>query len=199
VIAPARRRVGGCGLRNPPVTDVFTMSPHTESHESGERSETAVAAVSTRTAELVVGALLAAFGMLVVWTNYQLGAGWADEGPEAGYFPMRMGLFVLIGSIAVIVQAILKNDTSAFVEKAQLRQVAVVLVPLVLYVAALQMIGIYVASALFIGLFMLWVGRFSWWQSAIVGIGINLALFWVFEVQFKVPLPKGPLESFFGY
>jgi putative tricarboxylic transport membrane protein len=172
------------------------MSAHTESPESGEPSETAI---TIRTAELVVGALLAVFGVLVIWTNYQLGAGWADDGPEAGYFPMRMGVFILIGSIAVMVQAILKNDTSSFVEKTQLRQVGVVLVPLILYVAALQVIGIYVASALFIGLFMMWVGKFSWWKSAIVGVGINLALFWIFEVQFLVPLPKGPLESLFGY
>jgi len=24
-------------------------------------------------------------------------------------------------------------------------------------------------------------------------------LFWMFEIQFMVPLPKGPLEALFGY
>jgi putative tricarboxylic transport membrane protein len=172
------------------------MTTQIESHEDGDRPETAV---TIRTAELVVGVLLAAFGALIVWTNYQLGAGWAEDGPEAGYFPLRMGLFILLGSIAVIVQAVLKNDTSPFAERAQLRQVAIVLVPLVVYVAAVQVLGIYVASALFIGIFMMAVGKFSWWKSLIVGVGMNLVLFWVFEVQFKVPLPKGPLEHFFGY
>jgi hypothetical protein len=46
---------------------------------------------------------------------------------------------------------------------------------------------------------MMAVGKFSWWKSLIVGVGMNLVLFWVFEVQFKVPLPKGPVEHFFGY
>jgi len=172
------------------------MSAQTDFPEGEGRSQTVI---TIRTVELIVGVLLAAFGMLVIWTNYQLGAGWADDGPKAGYFPFRMGLFILIASIAVIVQAILKNDRSCFIEKEQLRQVAVVFIPLLAYVAALQMIGIYVASALFIGLFMRWVGKFSWWKAAAVGIGFNLVLFWVFEVQFMVPLPKGPLESFFGY
>jgi len=172
------------------------MSAQTNLPEEGESSDTAV---TVRTVELIVGVLLAAFGMLVILSNYQIGAGWAEDGPKAGYFPFRMGVFILIASVAVIVQAILKNDRSGFIEKAQLRQVAVVFIPLLAYVAALQMIGIYVASALFIGLFMKWVGKFSWWKSAAVGIGINLVLFWVFEVQFMVPLPKGPLESFFGY
>jgi hypothetical protein len=172
------------------------MTTQIESHEDGDRSDTAI---TIRTAELVVGVLLAAFGALIVWTNYQLGAGWAEDGPEAGYFPLRMGLFILLGSIAVIVQAVLKNDTSPFAERAQLRQVAIVLVPLVVYIAAVQALGIYVASALFIGIFMMAVGKFSWWKSLIVGVGMNLVLFWVFELQFKVPLPKGPLEHFFGY
>jgi hypothetical protein len=149
--------------------------------------------------ELVVGALLAAFAVLVIVTNYELGAGWAEDGPEAGYFPLRMGVFILLASIAVIVQAALKGDTSPFIEKAQLRLVATVLVPLIVYVAAIEFLGIYVASALFIGIFMMAVGKFSWWKSLIVGGGTNLVFFWIFEIAFQVPLPKGPLEQFFGF
>ena len=172
------------------------MSAHTESPDHDESSQ---AVITTRTAELIVGALLAAFGMLVLLSNYRIGAGWADDGPQAGYFPFRMGVFILIASIAVIVQAVLKNDRSPFVGKDQLRQVAIVFVPLLLYVAVLQAIGIYVASALFIALFMIFVGKFAWWKAVAIGAGISLLLFWVFEVQFLVPLPKGPLERFFGY
>jgi len=172
------------------------MSASADSPDSGNPSRTAV---SRRTAEIVVGILLAAFGTLVILSNYQLGAGWAEDGPQSGYFPFRMGLFILIGSVAVIVQAVLHNDRSAFVETAQLRQVAMVFIPLLLYVGALQVLGIYVASALFIGLFMVFVGRFKWWKAVAVGAGLSLLLFWIFEVQFLVPLPKGPVEHFFGY
>lgn len=172
------------------------MSAPSDTPHSGVQSRTAV---TRRTAELVVGALLAAFGTLVVVTNYGLGAGWAEDGPQAGYFPSRMGAFILIGSIAVIIHAIRSNDRSPFVETSQLKQVAIVFIPLLLYVGALQVLGIYVASALFIGLFMIFVGRFKWWQAALVGGGINLLLFWVFEMQFLVPLPKGPLERLLGY
>ncbi|WP_019140319.1 tripartite tricarboxylate transporter TctB family protein [Noviherbaspirillum massiliense] len=149
--------------------------------------------------ELIVGIILAALGVLIIWSNYEIGAGWAEDGPQSGYFPLRMGVFILLASIAVIVQAILKNDRSPFVEKAQLRLVATVLVPLIIYVAAIQWLGIYVASALFIGLFMLAVGKFNWWKSALVSCSISLAFFWIFEIAFKVPLPKGPLEQFLGY
>lgn len=172
------------------------MSTQIESHGVDEGSDTAI---TKRTAELIVGAILAALAVLVVWSNYQIGAGWAEDGPQSGYFPLRMGVFILIGSIAVIVQAVLKNDRSSFVEKAQLRLVATVLVPLIVYVAAIQWLGIYLASALFIGIFMMAIGKFAWWKSLIVSVSISLAFFWIFEMAFKVPLPKGPIEHFFGF
>ena len=58
--------------------------------------------------------------------------------------------------------------------------------------------GIYVASALYIGFFMRWLGRYPWWKVAAVSIGNSVAFFLIFEVWFKVPLPKGPLENLLG-
>ncbi|MNN09944.1 Tripartite tricarboxylate transporter TctB family protein [compost metagenome] len=61
------------------------------------------------------------------------------------------------------------------------------------------MLGIYVASAVFIVGFMVWVGKAGWPRALLIGVGINLMLFWIFEIQFRVPLPKGPLEAALGY
>jgi hypothetical protein len=30
-------------------------------------------------------------------------------------------------------------------------------------------------------------------------VAINVVLFWIFEMQFRVPLPKGPLEAALGF
>jgi putative tricarboxylic transport membrane protein len=155
--------------------------------------------ITKRTAEIAVGIVVAAFALLAIVSNYQIGAGWAEDGPQAGYFPMRMGVAILLASIVVLVQAVRKNDRSAFLEHNQLKLVAVVLLPLILYIAALQFIGVYVASALFIGIFMWLVGKFSPIRSAITGVSVSLVLFWIFEIMFTVPLPKGPLEQLFGY
>ncbi len=168
-------------------------------HNSLEGAGHSATAITRRTAELVVGFIIAAFGLTAIVSNYLLGAGWGDEGPQAGYFPLRMGVAIFVASIVVIVQAWRANDRSAFVEREQLKLVATVLLPLIVYIAAIKFIGIYVASALFIGIFMKLVGKFSSWKSAVAGIGINLALFWIFEIGFKVPLPKGPLEHLLGY
>ena len=66
-------------------------------------------------------------------------------------------------------------------------------------VLAIQFVGIYVASAVFIGAFMRVMGRYRWVKTLIVSVGFAVVLFWLFEVQFMVPLPKGPLETFLGY
>jgi putative tricarboxylic transport membrane protein len=172
------------------------MSTQDDIHGSVAPSATVI---TKRTAEIAVGIVVAAFALLAIVSNYKLGAGWAEDGPQAGYFPLRMGVAILLASIVVIVQALRKNDRSAFLERAQLKLVATVLLPLVMYLAAAQFIGIYVASALFIGIFMWLVGKFSWYKSAITGVSVSLVLFWIFEIMFTVPLPKGPLEHLFGY
>jgi putative tricarboxylic transport membrane protein len=74
-----------------------------------------------------------------------------------------------------------------------------VLVPTILYVLATQFVGIYVASAIFIAAFMRVMDKRSWFKVMLVSVGVSAALFWLFEVQFRVPLPKGPLEALFGY
>jgi len=66
-------------------------------------------------------------------------------------------------------------------------------------VLAIQLVGIYVASTLFIAAFMRVMGKYNWLKILVISIGINVTLFWMFEVQFMVPLPKGPLEALFGY
>ena len=65
----------------------------------------------------------------------------------------------------------------------------------------LMMIGIYVASAVYIAVFMVWLGKYSWTRSLCVGVGVTVAMFLLFEVWFKVPLFKGSLAplSFLGY
>ena len=102
------------------------MSAQPEVHAVEGHTETAI---TRRTAELIVGVLLCLFAIVVMISNYQLGAGWASDGPRPGYFPFRLGVAIFIGSIFVLRQALISNDRSAFIEKGQLRLVATVLLP----------------------------------------------------------------------
>ena len=140
-------------------------------------------------------------GVVIMVDNYTLGAGWSKDGPESGYFPFRIGVIICIASVVVLLQTLFgkTRSTKTFVTWVRLKLVLKVLLPTIAYVLAIQLIGIYVASTLFIGAFMRVMDKSSWLKTLLISIGVNLALFWMFEVQFMVPLPKGPLEALFGY
>jgi hypothetical protein len=130
----------------------------------------------------------------------RLGARWAEDGPQAGYFPFYVGLLVCLSAVVNFVMALTgrKDAGRDFVELDKLKLVLAVLVPAAIYVALISWIGIYVASVVFIAFFMRWLGKYPWWKTAMVSIGTMVAFFLIFEVWFLVPLPKGPLENWLG-
>ena len=159
-----------------------------------------MAGIRQKSAEIAVAALFFALGAIVVFDSARLGARWAEDGPQAGYFPFYVGLIVCLSAVVNLVLALLnrKDGDRIFVGAGQLKLVLAVLVPTAIYVALVGWIGIYAASALFIAFFMRWLGKYPWWKVAAVSIGNSVAFFLIFEVWFKVPLPKGPLETLLG-
>ncbi|MGE8364326.1 tripartite tricarboxylate transporter TctB family protein [Cupriavidus sp.] len=155
--------------------------------------------ISARAVELVVAACLMAGALVVIWSNYTIGAGWAADGPEAGYFPLRVGAIILVCSLAVAWQALRGGERKTFATWQQLKQVSVILAPLTVYVGLIGVLGVYLASSIFIVGFMVAIGKSAWWRALLIGLGINVVLFWIFEIQFRVPLPKGPIEAALGY
>lgn len=160
--------------------------------------------ISVRAAELVVVSVLLALGGLVVFDSVRLGFRWGSDGPEAGYFPFYIGLIICIAGFVTLTQALLRKaggSGNIFVEWSQLKPVLSVLVPAGLFVLGIQLIGIYVAATAYIVVFMIWLGKYRWLKSLILGLAVSVVMFLMFEVWFKVPLYKGafnPLD-FTGY
>lgn len=152
--------------------------------------------VGARGPELAVAAVLLLLGGLVVADSLRVGTGWADDGPRSGYFPFYIGCLLMAASGWILLQQLLRwrRDTAVFAERGQLGQVAAVLVPMLVYVALIFPLGLYLASALLIALFMWRFGRYRWRVTLPVALGVPLFFFLVFERWFLVPLPKGPLE-----
>jgi hypothetical protein len=145
----------------------------------------------------VAMAILALVGM---YGSVKVGIGWGTEGPRAGFFPFYVSLIVLICSVVNLAAAGMKaRGPKIFAEWQQLRQVLSVIVPTAVYVGLIPYLGMYVASALLIGFFMRWFGRYSWLFAITIAIVVPVATFFTFEIWFLVPLPKGPLENWLGY
>jgi hypothetical protein len=68
-------------------------------------------------------------------------------------------------------------------------------------VLAVQLVGLYIASAVYIALFMTLLGKYSPIKSTLAAVVIMVLFFLLFEVWFKVPLYKGAFNmlQFTGY
>jgi putative tricarboxylic transport membrane protein len=157
--------------------------------------------LSYQTVEMATAAVTFLIGVVMMFDSYRIGWGWAIEGPQAGYFPFRIGAIMCVASLVVFLRPVFakKQDVKVFVAWEQFKLVLAVFVPTLVYVLATQVIGIYVASTLFIGGFMKTMEKTSWLKTVIISVGVSGILFWMFEIQFMVSLPKGPLEALFGY
>ncbi len=61
------------------------------------------------------------------------------------------------------------------------------------YVILVQFIGFVLASILFVFCFVRLIGKFNYWLSGLLALGIPVLLWTVFGYLLTVPLPKGPL------
>ena len=159
--------------------------------------------VATNVVEAVVAAILLVIGIVVLVESRRLGSGWTTDGPGSGYFPFYIGLIIVVSSLGLLYQSLIskKRKTEVFVDSTQLRRVFSVLLPAALYVLAIRFLGVYIASAIYIALFMIVLGKYPPVRSVVAAVLINVFFFLLFEVWFKVPLFKGALDplGFLGY
>ena len=150
--------------------------------------------------EAAVALLTGTFGVAVCYGSVEAGAGWTDMGPDAGYFPFYIGLLIIFGSVMNLAFAFIKHRGTGeiFIDGARFKVVLGFLVPLVAVAAVATFLGLYVGTALYIAGAMIFQGRYKWWIGLSAGIGVALFFFVIFEIGFKVPLLKGPVEAFFG-
>jgi hypothetical protein len=157
--------------------------------------------ISVRMMDIVTSISFLALGLTVMIGSLKLGASWGVDGPEAGYFPFYISLIIMLSSAVTLYQVAVVNKnkkTESFVDREPSRQVMAVLLPAIVFVLGVQLIGIYVASAIYIAIFMVWLGKYPIWKAIVVSLGVSAALYLMFEFWFQVPLPHGswfnPLE-----
>jgi putative tricarboxylic transport membrane protein len=152
-----------------------------------------------RAAELVTASVLMLLGGVVLFDAVRIGFGWGPDGPRSGFFPFWLALIMVIVCGVILAQAAWDTQRKSFVSREQLGPVLKVLWPATAAVALMHFVGLYVASALYMGFYMRWVGRHSWVAVVAIALGIPIGCFLVFEKWFLVPMPKGPLEQWLGY
>jgi len=152
-----------------------------------------------RIADIITASLLTALGLLVLGEAIRLGFRWGPDGPQSGFFPFWLSLILIGHSVAIIIRAIRRHSEKPFVTREQLRSVLTVAVPAAAMVLITQFFGLYLASALYLGFYVRWVGKHSWFTALALAVCVPVVTFVVFERWFLVPLPKGPVEAWLGY
>jgi hypothetical protein len=160
--------------------------------------------VSTRTMDIVAALLFLVASGIVIYDASRLGFRWLEgEGPASGYFPFYVALIMAGASLVNLIRAILRLEPGGegvFVSVPAFGRVLAVLIPLSVYVVLVSGIsngplevprfGIYLASALFIFVFMLAIGRESPLKAILVALAVPVVLFVMFEKEFLIPLPR---------
>ena len=158
-----------------------------------------------RAVDSMTAALLMLLSAAVIYEALRLGAGWGGEGPESGFFPFWLATLLAIVSIVLFVQALRIRSEEPFVTRERLIPVLKVLGPLAGFVLITDPpgpwsgLGLYVAAGLYLGFYMRWVGGHDWRTVVALATLIPVLTFLIFETWFLVPMPKGPVESWFGY
>jgi len=156
--------------------------------------------ISRFTAEIATATMTAGLGLAAVVGALEFGIGWGDAGPEPGAFPFYIGLLVIGASIGTLVQAVAGRQDlqSVFLDREQAGRVTSFFIPILVFVVIALLLGLYVATALYLTFVMWRQGGYPLVVSAASGVAAAIFFYAVLEVAFQVPLLKGPLESALG-
>ena len=64
---------------------------------------------SHRSVEIGVAAATGLFGIIAMIGSYEVGIGWAIEGPRSGFFPFYIGVVVVISSLVNLGMALMEK------------------------------------------------------------------------------------------
>ena len=154
--------------------------------------------ISRRALELATAALTGTFGAAVIVSSIDNGIGWSTAGVDAGTFPFLTGMIILVGSLRNLARGWLQSQ-DVIVSSSDLRHLTALFVPAVVFVAAIPLIGVYLASACYMLGTLVLLHRFSLLRSLLIATATPLALYLVFERMFQVSLPHGALGDVIGF
>lgn len=147
-----------------------------------------------RKADIACGLVLLLLGGLVLWESLKLKIGWGLNGPEAGFFPFWLAVGLALCSTAVVLKAFFRGSSYGdppFVRKGGWVPVVKVAVPAFGMVALTEAIGLYPAAAVYLAVYMRWIGNHRWITILLVSVLLPVASYFIFDKWFLIPMPKG--------
>ncbi len=156
-----------------------------------------------RKADTICALVVLAIGITAVLDARRYGIfGWGAAGPEPGLYPFMLGIGVIVGSLVILGQTYLRarraEPAEPFIPPGALRPILSVAIPAALMLFLTEFIGLYLASGLYLAVYMRWIGKHRWITVAACSILIPLAGYIMFDKWFLIPVPEGSLTSRLG-
>jgi putative tricarboxylic transport membrane protein len=151
-----------------------------------------------RKADLVTSALLLACSLAFSAGALKYYDYWGEGGPGPAFLPFWLGLVMALLGLAMLVRNLKdKNPGEAWLPegKARRRVLAVIGIT-ILFVALLKVLGMVLASVLYLAVLMRYLERTPWPLTAAVSLGAAGVNWLVFAYWLKVPFPEGMLWTF---
>ncbi len=119
-------------------------------------------------------------------------SGAAPGGLGSGFYPFWSAMVVFVAGAIVAYRSLLTPQPVEDVFKSRQGVLSVVklVVPMLVAVAAIAWSGIYIMTAAYLSSFMITIGKYRWQWGAIAGIVLAAVLYVMFEIFFRVTLPK---------
>lgn len=154
--------------------------------------------ISRRSLEILTAALTGTFGVAVCISSIELGIAWTSAGVSPGTLPFCTGLVITAGSLFNLVSGA-RVGHEVTIDADNLRRLAGLFLPALAYIAAIPLLGMYVSSALYVFGVLHLQHRTSLLHGLITAAVVVLALNFLFEVTFRVYLPRGWLGNALGF
>ena len=122
-------------------------------------------------------------------------AGGAPGGLSGGFYPFWSAgiLFAFAALVALRSLTTPQAATGVFKDRRSVASVLTLAVPMVVAAALIPYLGFYLMTALYMGFFAAVLGRYQWYWVIAIAILFPLVIYLIFEVGFRVSLPKSIL------
>ena len=151
-----------------------------------------------RSADRVTAALLLAFSVAFAAGALKQYQWWGSGGPGPAFMPFWLGLVMAGLALGMLIRSVKQPDPGAawFPRGEGLRDILVVLGATILFVGLLNVLGMVIGTAIYLGVLVRYLGKHPWWMTGAIAIAAAFFNWLVFVHWLHVPFPEGMLWIF---
>jgi putative tricarboxylic transport membrane protein len=119
-------------------------------------------------------------------------AGGAPGGLSGGFYPFWSAAVLLSFGALVVLRSLTTPQAKmgVFKDRRSVTSVLTLAVPMVVAAALIPYLGFYAMTGLYMAFFAAVLGRYRWYWILAIGILFPLVIYAIFELGFRVALPK---------